>query len=356
MSRRFGIIAAILGMIAARTAGLAAQVQTVTTSPSSPVVNDPSTKVIVGGMNPCAHIRVDFGDGTITDTSITNLPHELPHIWTTAGQKTVKARGIAPCSGQATTMINVLSGFAILDNICEKIDCTIFFTPDITIYFGAAKPGGIAGIVGKNFGSDPGTVKANLTTWNGGSFTVDLNVTEWHNTMVGVEWPTNISGVLTHDATVQITTAAGLTSEEHIVKFTPEIVFKTLPMEDVSVTSCGTDGNADQCNDWHDPDDAGAFFPAPAGSFFGFHYNVWLAFEDDSGQDVFSVSLKNEWEFESWSFSKEVEPGEGSVTIPPQPGKVASWSTTVKWVVTQDDSVSYSIVVTIGGPAGVPHN
>jgi hypothetical protein len=122
----------------------------------------------------------------------------------------------------------------------------------------------------------------------------------------------------------------------------------------VKVLSCGTDGNVDACNGQQDPDDDG-FSAGGSDSFNGFHYNVWGAIGDDSGTDKFQVALKNDWVMQSFGWSVNVDSGEGAANKPGGFSQVANWQPSVGWWVSPNDSLYYVGVVTITGPAGVPH-
>jgi hypothetical protein len=329
----------------------------VTVSPSAPTVNQPAM-VTVTGTNPCGAVEINFGDGEVTTFPLQTpgLPFTATHTWTTSGPKTVTAKGQGNCTGQVMASIQVKSSTNIAA-LCKQIDCSTVLTalkPAITATFGFATPGGTLALIGKNFGTNPGSVVATLTTWTGGETTRTLSVIEWKNTMVGVDWPSDIAGVKHHNAALRLTTANKWTSDPRIVTFFPHEDFKVLPWGDVKVVSCGTDGNVDACNGQQDPDDDG-FSAGGADSFNGFHYNVWGAIGNDSGTDKFQVALKNDWVMQSLGWSVNVDAGEGAAAKPGGFSQVANWQPSVSWWVSPNDSVYYVGVVTITGPTGVPH-
>ena len=95
------------------------------------------------------------------------------------------------------------------------------------------------------------------------------------------------------------------TSEKHLITFVPELVAKLLPTEDVVLLKCGSDSNVDDCNGVVDPDDDGFTWPecSSDSSFCASHYNVWGAIGDDSDQDIFDITLKNDWFLDHMEFT-----------------------------------------------------
>jgi hypothetical protein len=334
---------------------LQAGVTGVTVSPPSPTVNQSAT-VTVTGTNPCGAVEINFGDGDVTTFPLqTGLPFTTTHTWTTIGQKTVAAKGQGNCTGQASSSIQVKTSFNL--QLCQQVDCgqlAMLLKPAITATFGFATPGGTLALIGKNFGTTPGTVVATLTPWNGGQMTRTLSIVEWKNTMVGVDWPADIAGVRQQNATLRLTTSGQMTSDPRTVTFFPQEDFKVLPWGDVKVVSCGTDGNVDACNGQVDPDDDG-FSAGGHDSFNGYHYNVWGAIGNDSGTDKFQIALKNDWVMQSLGWDVNVDSGEGNAGKPGGFSQIANWQPSVSWWISPNDGLYYVGVVTIVGPVGVPH-
>jgi hypothetical protein len=238
--------------------------------------------------------------------------------------------------------------------VCAVVDCTTIFklTPTFTKLFGFAKTCGVLAIIGKGFGTNPGSVTVTLTTWNNNTLNRTLKIIEWKNTLVGVEFPADISGVKQHSATLRVTSSANWSSDPHTFTFFPLDDVRALPGADVKVVSCGHDSNGDQCNGHKDPDDT--WFTAGSGdALSGFHMNVWAAIGDDTGTDSYQISLKNGWEM--LNFYWDVDGDEVSATKPAGFQPVANWSPSTNWVVTPNDTLFYQGVITIVGPLGVPY-
>jgi hypothetical protein len=112
--------------------------------------------------------------------------------------------------------------------------------PKIETYFGFAKPGGVAAILGKAFGTTPGKVQARLKDKKGVAYVFDLriiwnykpnapDVPEWKPTAIGVKWPViftdgyidkEVAGFPDQDASIWVIRAwDGKSSNKHTVPF-----------------------------------------------------------------------------------------------------------------------------------------
>src|SRR5262249_25087161 len=142
------------------------------------------------------------------------------------------------------------------------------------------RPGGL--VFGKSLGTKPNKVVAKLTDWDGTPRApISLNINEWHDKFIMVEWPPDITGVKGQTATLKVTAWSGLVSNEWPVIFVPNPETKILPASDVTIVQCGTDSDADLCNNWTDPDDEGTFFLGPpenppSYTYFGSHLLSWF--------------------------------------------------------------------------------
>ena len=81
------------------------------------------------------------------------------------------------------------------------------FKPKITGILSVSKPGGTGFIKGKNFGTSKGSVVANLVRPNGSAQPEQLEVATWTPTLIEINWPENISGVMDQDTTVHVVTS-----------------------------------------------------------------------------------------------------------------------------------------------------
>ena len=363
LPRRLVVLA--MSIVSVLPVAIRAQVQGVSVVPSSPAVDQQAT-VTITGQNPCTAVMINLGTGRgiVSTTPIAGLPHTLQHAWTTAGTKTVTATGSGTCTGHAAQTVHV-KGSSDLLRLCTSVDCTerpkmSFLSPRINATFGFNTPGGILAIAGTNFGPTLGSVAVSLKTWSGKLLHKQLVVTEWTNSLVGVTWPTDISGVLQQSVGLALTTGDGRRDWRSITFF-PELEFKTLPRIDVQVLTCGDDGNFDQCNQVRDDDDLldldgrPGQFESPIHAIVATHVNAWAAVGNDTGTDKYRITLYNGWTLEDLHWAVGVEPGQGWAKRPSGFTKGATWSPSIQWLVTPDDRISYFAVVTIAGPRGVPH-
>jgi hypothetical protein len=176
--------------------------------------------------------------------------------------------------------------------------------------------------------------------------------------------PDRITQVRDQQVKLRIKTKDNKWSNEYPVYFKATRGFKFLPYSDPAVVNppeCGTDSNFDVCNSWVDPEDTPFFVICTRDAnvtFCGGHHNCWGCLGIDEGVDVFRASLKNEWVFETFDFDLwRSGAGEADAFFPlspPLPKGGTSWQPVIKWWVTPNDAVSYSISVGITGPKGVP--
>lgn len=61
----------------------------------------------VTGVNPCGAVFIDWGDGTAITHPIVDLPTKHTHAYATAGQYTVRARGMGNCDGDVTAAVRI---------------------------------------------------------------------------------------------------------------------------------------------------------------------------------------------------------------------------------------------------------
>ena len=342
-----------------------AQVTSVEVAPNT-FVGVPLKVTVKGGV--CGAVMINFGDpndpvpdNNETTFAIETLPFVKNHTWHNEGIFTIKATGQGNCTGSATAVVTV-----------KKFTGTLSPRPKITGYFGLARPGGVAGIVGTALGS-AGTVTATLKKWNGQTFVVPFERTdnpettqilEWKSALIGIRWP-DVSGVRAQDATIRVK-VGNFTSNEWTVPFTPDTDFKMLELADVKVVSCSVDANSNVCNTVKDtnpcapiPPISNELSPWPAGaSIHGWHSNCPAVIGDDSGTDVYQVSLKNDWVLETFDLDKDRTGDDGDYIKDPTPAfprGAATWKVSMKWLASADDEVTYNAMIGIIGPKGVPH-
>jgi hypothetical protein len=352
-----------------------AQVMTVKVVPNAFV--GISVKVSVEG-GPCGAVNINFGDQNDpvpdnNDTTFTIQTEQLPfhkdHTWHNEGVFTITATGQGNCTGTATAVVKVVKFKPIGPRRDEPL--VLAPRPKITGYFGLARPGGVAGIVGTALGST-GTVTATLKKFNGDTLVVPFekhedeeitNILEWKPTFIGIRWP-DVSGVRAQDATLRV--KVGDRTAEWTVAFTPELAFKMLPLDDVKVVSCSMDGNHNVCNNVNAsstcvpiPPISNELSPWPGdASVHGMHSNCPGAIGDDSGTDVYQITLKNDWTLETFDFDKDLTGDDGDYVKSPTPAfprGAATWKVSIQWLASVDDTVTYNGMIGISGPKGVPH-
>ena len=341
-----------------------AQVMKVVAKPPTTLLNVPVVIEVTGGSVHCAGLEIDFNDGLGPQKySRQQLPFQVSRSWpdvdadTLPNTKVVKARGVG-CGGEATATVTV------------REELTLVPRPKIESYFGFATPGGVAGIVGAAFGAKQGKVQARLKDWKGTSEVIDLDIIddsntgapEWKPALIGVEWPSQLAGFPFQDAAIWVTRPDGKSSSEHTVQFKPALELRMLPQPDVKVVSCSSDANFNGCNAAGGTSGSCAFDSAPflsetENSISGRHYNCWGAVGDDSGTDVYQVTLAHDWALEELEFHKFVEAGEGWVKSPAGAFSAGAtqWTAKIPWSVTPNDDLRYEGLVFIRGPKGVPH-
>ncbi len=230
-------------------------------------------------------------------------------------------------------------------------------------------PGGIIAITGHHFGTVSAIVRTHLTSWDGKPKVLDLEVASWKDGLIEAHWP-SFFGLRDQDATIEVAPFGRPVSQPHPIRFTPELVGEILPAAEVKVVSCGTDSNFDGCNAFGDPDDSvttilffsigspwGCEHPGPwtLATLCGHHENNWGAIGNDADEDVFEITLDNDWLLDHFEFVTKNDSG-GTLSGPSGfPHGGTSWTPRIKWTVTPNDDVYYDIAVWVVGPKGVPH-
>ena len=343
------------------------QISAVAVDPSSPCSGTSAT-VKVEGDGAC-NGTLAFGDGTPA-APFSALPFTTTHTWTSNGSYTLSATS-ATC-GNASLQVDVrqcrVAGRAPERRIRPQRKAAAVPQIEAVITFGI-EPGAAVLVAGKLFGDSPGRVI--LVGING---TSDLQVENWG--------PTGITGTVPQDAdaacltgSVRVQASTGVSSEPFQARVNHAT--KLLPMEDVTVVSCGNEGNQNNCNGHGDEGDLcvdflfppwyqgldreGRLLGEPGPAVAGYHSNCWGAVGDDSGTDTYRIGLKNGWVLDSAQFLSKVPEDEGH-TIPRSGslpagfvGGATSWEPSIQWSVTPNDAVIYNLYVTIRGPACVSH-
>jgi hypothetical protein len=363
MMQAFSRAVALSAVLSFCTASAEAQVTKVTVL-QEPVFAGVPVKVRVEGRNPCGAITIDqgFRSGKETKPLENGLPYETLLTWPNVGQFTMTVQGEgADCTGRPVSVVVNVHEFKALHPAVR-----------ITGYFGLAKPGAVAGIVGKGFGSTKGTVTATLKRFNGDTLVVDTfdilkendGTDAWYPGLIGIRWP-DISDVRAQSATIRVK-VVDRTSNAWTVQFIPDLEFRSVPRADMKVVSCSMDANDNQCNGVTDlnpcamPSEWSSIQPWPefGSAISGWHANCLGAVGDDSGTDVYEIALINDWVLETFEFHRDVSGDDGDyvkLPTPAFPRGAATWKVSIKWLASSDDEVKYEGLVGIIGPKGVPH-
>ncbi|MCI0408520.1 MAG: hypothetical protein L0191_08160 [Acidobacteria bacterium] len=338
-------------------------------APSSATKGTAVTITVTGKADPCQNVDLDFGDGTAhaTYTGPLTPPKTFTHTYTTTGTKTITAKGVNNCKGQATASIVVKSYLATL---CASTNCGgpvyAFIPPKINsvFIFSDITPGGFVVIVGEHFGTTKGRFfLKGLRKHTGQDFgDVDLSViaSDWKQTVVGGTIPSDITPVKDQAAKLTVRTATNQWSNEFPVNFRATREIKRIPAHDyaVVVRHCGSDSNFDACNytrpDKEEPPSGSGTGPILA-TIQGVHRNCWGCIGTDRGTDVYELWLYNGWVFDTMEWYLHVsEPGQASASKPSFPSGGTHWKPQIPWEVTPNDSLWYTINVNAIGPKGVP--
>jgi len=280
---------------------------------------------------------------------------------------------LAPVQAEATSHYSSLTKLCAKSLTCGPVLGTIL--PKIAQADSPITPGGYVVIQGSGFGQQRGElyltglwehpVGDSLAAVKSVKLTVPIGGEGWDFWQPGFVLgfvPDSITQVGDQPVKLRIKTKDNKWSNEYPVNFRATREVKLLPYTDPAVKpmgpdTCGTDSNFDVCNNWGDPDDGGGFYYSCGQTFFGYHYNVWAAPENDTGIDTFEITLKNGWVFDSMPmpWMVNVDPGQGLAVGPsgfPQGKKY--WKPQVQWTVTANDSLCHGADISVAGPIGVP--
>lgn len=364
--QRAAALAAVV-MLSPDLAQAAGTITGLSASPPSPAVSQ-DVVVTVEGLLGCGGVDVDFGDNTpqahLQNVSFKNkLNVSAPaHKYASAKTYSVKALPGAGCQGQATLPLTVKSSATLGGNLLGTpgLICAILGncgTPTISnLFLAPITPGGKLLALGSNFGNAGPQNQFHLFLKTDQK-DVLLAIDEWKNTYVAGTIPASLTQVLDQPAELYVKAGNGKLSNKYPVSFTAARELKMIPYPDVTVASCATDSNCDQCNTHLDPDDADQWCLVVIygnTSVQGSKHNNWAAIGDDSGSDTYQVSLKNGWICDHLGpLQGIVDPGEGWTK---GPWLFASGASTCKvqidWLVTPDDSLFYDLPIFVKGPKG----
>lgn len=351
----------LLAPLAAEAGG---EVKGVSASPSPANAGTPVTITVTGKGDPCQNLDLDFGDGTphTTYSGPLDPPKSFPHTYTTAGNKTIIAKGVNTCQKEASTVLTIQQ--PSIAQLCATINCGAIFacvTPKIeqVLFFSKMTPGGTVALKGCGFGGTAGQLfLTGLTRYTGEALApIPLTILEWKGTLIGATIPSTITAVKDQQVKLHVKTYNNVLGNEYPVNFRATQEVKLLPYHDVKVVFCSADANMNWCNGTQ-PGWGGVYqmglAPDCGHTYWGSHGNCLLCVGDDTGTDIFEITLKNGWLFDSFQKEVKVAPGEGWAQGPSGfPPGGTYWKPQVKWTVTPNDYFCYGGWVYIAGPKGV---
>ena len=356
----------------------AGEITGLSVNPMTVTVGEP-VSITVEGTGTC-QLTFDYGDNSSNTFAGAVMPRSASHVYDTVGAKHIIVTAPdCPAVGKNEADIRVSWK---MEATGPPVDRTITpLIPWITGVLGWGVQAGTPLIIGGlKFGSQQGAVRI---LGSNGAFKL-LEIEEWYDKGIGGFVPDDINDICVTG--VQVVDADGVASHPKTLNVPLDI--KRLSMSDVSVLRCDPDGDENRCNnqdfetedifecveahhmpfgpnaELHSNIDEGTLRegdPPPPPTISGGHHNCWGARADDSGHDIYRISLKNGWVLDSAQFRSSVPVGEGSTD--PKSGKLpggfvagaSSWEPRIDWTVSAADTVIYELWVTIRGPACASH-
>lgn len=388
-------IAALLAFVPGLAQG---SITGVSASPTSVNVGE-TVNISVTGQGFCPELLIQYGDGQQTSHHIVTLgsgsPLNVTHSYTTPGSKTIQAKGLFACTGQASAQVQVKAkrgadpdpskkNWSIQrdgNTIMKKKPFTLekkgnqqikFLRPKITKVLSLpgphVRPGADLHITGIAFGGAKGSVYIHGTFNN--SPRKLSTIKSWTNTKIVAEVPPNwggaIGGVCGWTIEVEVRSAKNVASHKAGMVWAAQ--HRELSWKDsaVSVTQCGYDGNIDMCNGNRQLQ--GCFIQTfshdgkadPGLTIDGLHFNCAATTEDDKGTDKYAITLPPGWQFDKLTVKNQKTSGPGDsnnyVTgpTPAFPVGKTTWNPSFAWRVTQDDWVAYEYRVRAKAPETCP--
>ncbi|GJL92896.1 hypothetical protein [Hyphococcus sp.] len=230
---------------------------------------------------------------------------------------------------------------------------------------GVLAPGGRLSLKGKGFG-ESGVIELSGI----GPNPVYLLDTQWSETRISGVLPTNLGGapnVVTPVSVRVLNWQQNKWSPSVTYQYARPFAKRILTMDDpsVRVLSCGSDGNANNCNQ---VGSVGALCagipnialgspapPSPKPTIYGTHGNCDAAIGDDTGTDRYEISLSNGWFIHRVAEKKaDNSSGDEEVTFSnvPTGENVHNAQISVGWLVTQGDTLRYWLRIEALGPIG----
>ena len=205
--------------------------------------------------------------------------------------------------------------------------------------FSVIRPGGGVIVLGTNFRDTPGLflLKGNFP---GGQ--VNLTDLQWGDTFAGGVIP-QVTGAPDQQASLQIVTFDGKSSNLWPVEFTATRQVVLLPGNVLTLIGCGSSGfgGIDNCLDF-----------GPPHTIEGFHSSTVDSSAD--GQDVYQCELQNGWVFDHYAWGVQDGVNGGPFGPEPDPVGKSSFTIDVHWFFDVFSSAYYELSIFVVGPVGVP--
>ncbi len=223
------------------------------------------------------------------------------------------AIGVAGLLQQPAMAQGMLTGKSVHAGLCSITTCPLPPKPVVKALDPASvvTPGGKVVLQGANFNSpdgNPGQIVLKIGSKFGIPIRLgdngyrqpyverQLTVLGWADGHVFGQIPADISGVMDGPARFEVWRADGSKSDPLTDHFTAIRDLTILPMDDVTLQSCSTNGDTNLCNHWSDSTQLNIppnVLPSP--SLYGSHV-LFIPLPQGhlvNGLDVFNFSLKN---------------------------------------------------------------
>jgi len=336
-------------------------IQSILVEPDPPCAGRETTFQVMGtGTCQQAYLQVDAPNSAPISATNTNFPMLFTHVYSNPGDYLVRAGSDHPqCLGEPQLDLQVVEESECLTSLNGGVLEDLFnsLRPKISGGLGLVQPGNPFPILifGNDFGSEPGRIFLE------GQFgSVELPVLESgaDRTFASTYFPEGICGVADHEASLQVVASSLWWSKPFPVEFTAKREVQLFPQVGTQLMHCSTDSSCDLCNEFFDLGDEGCFSARdPNASIAAFHYNPGGEPSSDSGNDADKIDISGgNWLIESWDFNVNVDPGEGWAHAQhnnPYLEQLGEFS--IDWMVTPNDSLSYTLPVYISGPCGTSY-
>jgi hypothetical protein len=270
----------------------------------------------------------------------------------------------------------LLTGKSVHAGLCSIATCPQSPKPIIKALDSASvvTPGGKVVLQGVNFNSpdgNPGQIVLKIGSKFGIPIRLgdnayrqpyverQLTVLGWADGHVFGQIPADISGAMDGPARFEVWRTDGSKSDPLTVHFTAVRDLTILPMDDVTLQSCSTNGDTNLCNHWSDSTQLNIppnVLPSP--SLYGSHV-LFIPLPQGhlvNGLDVFNFSLKNGWTLDD---SYQFENGDyrtpgctGDYDAEDLTGSKTMGAVKFEWGLVC--SLQYHVSLHITGPKGVP--